>query len=155
MPALGISVSTIQKNCPKAASKDYKPLLQLSEILDGAYHLADVRVLLIVPGNNLYLIKAVAEVDDYGLGGVKQAVVTHTDPIGGDDRIIIAAEALGSGGERNRRALRDEALPVYVPLRGYALRDVFGMGRGSVRAARFLLDASAGKPAGLYLYFPV
>ncbi len=47
-------------------------LLQLSEVLDGANHLRSVRVLIVVPSNNLNERVAVANLADHGLVSVEQ-----------------------------------------------------------------------------------
>ena len=47
-------------------------LLQLSEVLDGANHLRGVRVLIVVPSNNLNERVAVANLADHGLVSVEQ-----------------------------------------------------------------------------------
>ena len=73
-------------------------LAELSEILDGANHLAGVGVLVVVPGNNLNLSAAVAQIHDHGLSSVKQGAVTHADNVGGDDLVLVVAVGLGSGG---------------------------------------------------------
>ena len=49
---------------------DWLELLQLSEVLDGANHLAGVAVLVVVPSNNLYEGVAVADLADHGLVSV-------------------------------------------------------------------------------------
>ena len=41
-------------------------------MLDGAAHLRNIRVLVVVPGNNLNLSLAVSQGADHGLGGVEQ-----------------------------------------------------------------------------------
>ena len=47
---------------------DWGKLQQGGEVLDGAAHLRNVGVLVVVPGNDLNLAGAVAQVDDHGLG---------------------------------------------------------------------------------------
>ena len=65
--------------------------LQLCEILNGANHLRGVGVLVVVPGNNLYLIGVVIQLGNHGLGSVKQRAIAHADyvvemgPGGGPD----------------------------------------------------------------------
>ena len=68
--------------------------LQLSEVLNGADHLRGVGVLVVVPGNDLNLIGVVVDLSDHGLGGIEQRAVAHADDIGGNDRILVVAEAL-------------------------------------------------------------
>ena len=47
-------------------------LFQLSEILNGANHLRSVRVLIVVPSNNLYERVAVTDLRNHGLVSVEQ-----------------------------------------------------------------------------------
>ena len=47
-------------------------LFQLSEVLDGANHLRSVRVLIVVPRNNLYLIGIVVDLRNHGLSSVEE-----------------------------------------------------------------------------------
>ena len=69
--------------------------LQLSEVLDGANHLAGVAILVVVPGHNLNLIGVVVDLGNHGLGGIEQAAVTDADDVGRHDGIGVVAEALG------------------------------------------------------------
>ena len=57
-------------------------------MLDGAAHLAGVGVLVVVPGNDLNLSSAVAQIHDHGLSSIKQGAEAHTDDVGGDDLIL-------------------------------------------------------------------
>ena len=45
---------------------------KLSEVLDCTNHLRSIRVLVVVPGNNLNLIQSVAEVGNHGLSSVEE-----------------------------------------------------------------------------------
>ena len=47
-------------------------LCKLCKVLNGANHLAGVAVFVVIPRNNLNLIKSVAEVDNHGLSCVKE-----------------------------------------------------------------------------------
>ena len=47
-------------------------LFQLSEVLNGANHLRSVRVLIVVPSNNLYERVAVTDLRNHGLVSVEQ-----------------------------------------------------------------------------------
>src|SRR5699024_7381489 len=76
----------------------YADRSQLSKVLDGADHLAGVAVLVVVPGDDLDLVGVVVDLGDHGLGGVEQAAVTHADDVGGNDLLVVVAEALRSGG---------------------------------------------------------
>ena len=49
-----------------------KILLKLGEVLNSADHLAGVGVLVVVPGNNLYLIGVVINLCAHGLGCVEE-----------------------------------------------------------------------------------
>ena len=70
-------------------------LQQGGEVLDGPDHLRNVGVLVVVPGNDLHLAGAVAQVDDHGLGGIEQGAETHADDVGGNDLVGVVAEGLG------------------------------------------------------------
>ena len=50
-------------------------LQQLGEVLDGADHLRNVGVLVVVPGNDLNLGHAAGQLVDHGLGGMTQVQV--------------------------------------------------------------------------------
>ena len=56
-------------------------LFQLSEVLDGANHLRSVRVLIVVPSNNLNEGVAVANLADHGLVSVEQRTELHADDV--------------------------------------------------------------------------
>ena len=45
---------------------------QLSEVLDGADHLRNIGVLVVVPGNDLNLNLAVGQLGNHGLSSIKQ-----------------------------------------------------------------------------------
>ena len=47
-------------------------LLQLSEVLDGANHLRNIRVLVVVPRNNLNLVVVIVELQNHGLSRVEE-----------------------------------------------------------------------------------
>ena len=47
-------------------------LFELSEVLNGANHLRSVRVLIVVPSNNLYERVAVTDLRNHGLVSVEQ-----------------------------------------------------------------------------------
>ena len=70
-------------------------LQQGSEVLDGADHLRNIGVLVVVPGNDLHLAGAVAQIDHHGLGGIEQGAETHANDVGGNDLIGVVAEGLG------------------------------------------------------------
>ena len=65
-------------------------------MLDGAAHLRNIGVLVVVPRHDLNLAGAVAQVDDHGLSGIKQGAKAHTDDVGGNDLVLVVAEGLGS-----------------------------------------------------------
>ena len=46
---------------------DVSILFELSEVLDGANHLRSVGVLIVVPGNDLYLIGVLVDLGNHGL----------------------------------------------------------------------------------------
>jgi len=72
-------------------------LLQLSEVLDGANHLAGVAVLVVVPSNNLYEAVAVADLADHGLVSVEERTELHADDVAGNQLLLGVAEALVGG----------------------------------------------------------
>ena len=72
------------------------PLAVLSEVLNGTNHLRSVRVLVVVPRHDLDLVGVVVDLSDHGLGSVEQRTVTHTDDVGGNDRVLVVAEGLRS-----------------------------------------------------------
>ncbi len=47
-------------------------LCKLSEVLDCTNHLRSVGVLVVIPGNNLYLIQSVAEIGNHGLSRIEE-----------------------------------------------------------------------------------
>ena len=65
-------------------------------MLDGTDHLAGVGVLVVVPGNDLNLSGAVAQIHDHGLSSIEQGAETHADDVGGDDLILGVAVGLVS-----------------------------------------------------------
>ena len=69
---------------------------ELCEILDSSYHLGCVRVLVVIPGNYLYLIAVIADLGNHGLGSIEERTVLHADNIGRNDRILVVTEGLGS-----------------------------------------------------------
>ena len=69
-------------------------LQQVGEVLDGTDHLAGVGVLVVVPGHDLDLAGLVVDLGDHGLGGVKDGAEAAADDVGGDDLILVVAEAL-------------------------------------------------------------
>ena len=69
-------------------------LLQLSEVLDSANHLAGVAVLVVVPSNNLNERVAVANLADHGLVSVEQRTELHADDVAGHEFLLGVAEAL-------------------------------------------------------------
>ena len=64
---------------------------------DGAAHLRNIGVLVVVPGNDLNLGLAVGQLVDHGLGSVEQRAEAHTDDIGRNDLVLGVAVGLGSG----------------------------------------------------------
>ena len=56
----------------KEADDLYVVLLQLSEVLDRTNHLRSVRVLIVIPRNNLYLIAIIANLAYHGLSCIEQ-----------------------------------------------------------------------------------
>ena len=56
-------------------------LFQLSKVLNGANHLRSVRVLIVVPRNNLNLISVVVDLANHGLSSVEQRTELHTDDV--------------------------------------------------------------------------
>lgn len=65
----------IKKEVPKLSTLPLfvtKQKLQLCEILNGANHLRSIRILVVIPGNNLNLIKTVAKRGNHCLSSVKQ-----------------------------------------------------------------------------------
>ena len=70
---------------------------QFAKVFDCTNHLACVGVLIVIPGNNLHLIQAVAQLGHHRLRGVEEGTVTDADDIRGNDLILIVAKALGSG----------------------------------------------------------
>ena len=56
-------------------------LFQFSEVLDGANHLRGVRVLIVVPGNNLNERVAVANLANHCLVGIEQRTELHADDV--------------------------------------------------------------------------
>ena len=89
------SLFSWQPFSPSGANGSDRFSAQLSEVLDGADHLAGVAVLVVVPGHDLHLIGVVVDLGDHGLGGIEQRAVAHADDVRGDDRILVVAEALG------------------------------------------------------------
>ena len=79
-----------------AALLDFKNLSQLGEVLDGADHLRNVGVLVVVPGNHLNLGHAAGQLVDHGLGSIEQRTVTDADDVGGHDLILVVAIGIGS-----------------------------------------------------------
>ena len=47
-------------------------LLQLGEVLDGANHLRNIRVLVVVPRNNLNLVVVIVELQNHGLSCIEE-----------------------------------------------------------------------------------
>ena len=85
------------KNPAKAGLFVYRESeLDLSEVLNGADHLAGIGVLVVVPRNDLDLVGVVVDLSHHGLGGVEQRTVGDTDDIGGNDLILVVAEGSGS-----------------------------------------------------------
>ena len=67
-------------------------LLDLSEIFNGTNHLAGVAVLVIIPGNNLYLIGIIVNLGNHGLGSVEQRTVGNADNIRRYERLLGVTE---------------------------------------------------------------
>ena len=65
-------------------------------MLDGAAHLRNVGVLVVVPGNDLNLGLAVGQSADHGLSSIEQGAEAHADDVGGDDLVLGVAVGLGS-----------------------------------------------------------
>ena len=73
----------------------YNPRLQQSgEVLDGADHLRNVGVLVVVPGNDLNQSLAVGHGSNHGLGCIEQRTEGHADDVGGDDLVLSVAVGL-------------------------------------------------------------
>ena len=70
--------------------------LHLSEVLDGANHLAGVGVLVVVPGHDLHLIGVVVDLSDHGLGSIEQRTEADADDVGRHDLILVVAVGIGS-----------------------------------------------------------
>ena len=64
-------------------------------MLDGADHLRNIGVLVVVPGNDLNLSHAAGQLVDHGLGSVEQGAEGHADDVGGHDLILGVAVGLG------------------------------------------------------------
>ena len=64
-------------------------------MLDGAAHLRNIGVLVVVPGNNLNLGHAAGQLVDHGLGCIEQGTEGHADDVGGDDLVLGVAVGLG------------------------------------------------------------
>ena len=69
-------------------------LQQVGEVLDGADHLRNVGVLVVVPGNDLNLGHAAGQLVDHGLGSIEQGAEGHADDVGGDDLVLGVAVGL-------------------------------------------------------------
>ena len=54
-------------------------LSKLSEVLNGTNHLACVGILIVIPGNYLYLIQIITDLGYHGLCSVKQRTIAHSD----------------------------------------------------------------------------
>ena len=74
----------------------FRLLLQLGEVLDRADHLAGIRILVVVPGDDLDERVAVADRHALGLRCIEQRAVGDTDDVGGDDLLFRVAERSGS-----------------------------------------------------------
>ena len=92
------SLFSWQPFSPSGANGSDRFSAQLSEVLDGADHLAGVAVLVVVPGHDLHLIGVVVDLGNHGLGGIKQRAVLHADYVGGNDGFLVVAVRGGSGG---------------------------------------------------------
>ena len=71
-------------------------LLQFSEVLDCTNHLRSIRVLVVIPRNNLYLIGIIVNLAYHCLCSIEQRAETHTDDIRRNNLILIVTEALCS-----------------------------------------------------------
>ena len=74
-----------------------RELAELCEVLDSSYHLRCVRILVVVPRNNLYLIGVVVKLDNHGLSGIEERTVAHAQDIAGDDRSAIIEPIMPPG----------------------------------------------------------
>ena len=74
--------------CGLACYFKLSELQEVSEVLDGADHLRNVGVLVVVPGNDLNLGLAVGQLVNHGLGSVEQRTEGHADDVGGDDLVL-------------------------------------------------------------------
>jgi hypothetical protein len=71
------SAAKLQKKCHSTKSNGtffvyYPKLFQFSEVLNGANHLRSVRILIVVPSNNLDERVAVTDLRNHGLVSVEQ-----------------------------------------------------------------------------------
>ena len=57
-------------------------LVKLCEILNGSYHLRSIRILIVIPGNNLYLIQIIGYFGYHGLSSIEKRAVSHADYVG-------------------------------------------------------------------------
>ena len=78
-------------------------LQQVGEVLDGADHLRNVGVLIVVPGNDLNLSQTAGQLVDHGLGSIEQGAEGHADDVGGDDLVLGVAVGLGAGSNYFRK----------------------------------------------------
>ena len=74
-----------------------RSLFELSKVLDGANHLAGVRVLVVVPSHNLNERVAVANLANHGLVGVEERTELHADDVAADELLLGVAERLVLG----------------------------------------------------------
>ena len=66
-----------------------------TEVFDCTNHLACVRILVVIPGNNLYQSLAVAHRKNLCLGSVEDGTSGAVDDIGGYDLVGVVLEGLG------------------------------------------------------------
>ena len=86
-----------QKALPRGERSVVCLLFELGEVLDRADHLAGVRILVIVPGDDLDERGTVAHGHTLGLRCIEQRAVGDADDVGGDDLLFGVAEGSGSG----------------------------------------------------------
>ena len=71
-------------------------LFELCEVLDSTNHLRSVRVLIVVPSNNLYERVAIADLAYHCLVSVEQRTELHADDVARNELFLSVTEALVS-----------------------------------------------------------
>ncbi len=96
-----------------SGSRRKTSLVQFRKVFNGSYHLACVRILVIIPGNNLYLIKILTHFGNHRLRRVKERTVLDSDNVAGNKLFLRVTEGL----RRSRLHSRVDAL----------FRDIFSL----------------------------